>query len=72
MKTKKLSPQLQAEEEFKEAWAKLMHVYDLTYSSPHAKVYRDRMELLILQIRNADPTVKPPQPRVTHYARSKP
>ena len=66
MKAKKLSPQLQAEEEFKEAWAKLMHTYGVEYSSPLVKVSRDMMELIILRIRNADPAWEPPRPRVTH------
>ena len=66
MKTKKLSPKLQAEEEFKEAWAKLMHVYGIEPVTRKSKLFRDRMELLILQIRVADPDLEKPTRGVKH------
>jgi len=52
------SPKLLAEAEFKEMFAELLKTYKLDKSSPHKKVYTDRLETLILQIRNADPDLK--------------
>lgn len=52
------SPKLLAEAETKEVFAELLKAYKLDTSSPHKKVYTDRLETLILQIRNADPDLK--------------
>lgn len=62
------SPKLVAEDEIREVFKELLKAYKLDTSSPHKKVYTDRLETLILQIRNADPTAKPLPPRVTHVA----
>lgn len=54
----KPSPKLIAEDEIREVFKELLKAYKLDTSSPHKKVYTDRLETLILQIRNADPDLK--------------